>query len=112
MKYRYLIHKGVELNNKFLIEKKLKELNFHWLILAEFENAEIEIENDTIIWNWGVWYSGRWKYGIFKKGEFLGGIFENGIFISGDFKGIFKSGVIVDINTDKDLKSNKIKFLK
>lgn len=114
MKYRHLIYKDKEITNEYLIEKKLRELNFNWLILSEFEDAEIEIniEKNTLIWNYGVWYSGKFIYGIWKNGKFLGGTFENGIWLSGDFKGTFKSGIILDINNDGILNKNDIKFLK
>lgn len=72
----------------------LKELKFYWLIDSEFENADIEIKNNTVIWNDGDFFSGNWEYGIFKNGKFYGnwinGIWENGIFAGKWLSGIGK----------------------
>jgi hypothetical protein len=70
----------------------LYDRGFYWLIDSEFENADIEIVKDTIIWNSGEYYNGNWIYGIFKDGKFFGN-FINGIFEGGEFSGKFISGI-------------------
>lgn len=66
------------------ITKILIENGLSWLVDSEFFSADIEILNNTIIWNDGIFLSGDWNYGIFKNGEFYGkwngGIFERGLF--------------------------------
>lgn len=102
MKYRYLIIDGKEIINPKEINKTLINNGFYWLIDAEFEEAEIEIKNNTIIWKSGIWLSGTWFYGIWQNGEFrwgkwLNGIFEGGNFINGTWEsGIFKGGDLND----------------
>ena len=73
--------------NKILLKHK-----FYWLIDSELEMVDIEIINDTIVWNSGNFYSGNWYYGIWKGGNFYG-IWENGIFEEGKFEGKFLSGI-------------------
>lgn len=82
--------KSIKIKSKIL--QKLKELQFYWLIDSEVESAVIEIKNNTIIWQDGIYRSGNWKYGIFKNGGFYG-IWENGIWENGTFKGNWKSGL-------------------
>lgn len=102
MKYRHLIFNGKEIINPKIIERILNEHKFYWLIDAEFEESEIEIKNNTILWHSGTWISGTWEYGIWISGEFrwgtwLNGIFEGGHFISGHWvSGIHKGGEIND----------------
>ena len=77
------IHKNQNTIDDILTEKK-----FYWLVDSEFENADIELINNTIIWNNGNYYVGNFHYGIWKSGDFYG-IWENGIFEKGNFNGIF-----------------------
>jgi len=83
-------------NKVYNIESKIEEIlydnKFYWLIDSEIENADITLENNTIIWNSGDFYNGNWYYGIWKGGNFYG-VWENGIFESGNFKGNFLSGI-------------------
>lgn len=92
MEIKKLIYKDKPIIKKSEILKKLKELQFYWLIDSEIESAVIEIKKDTIIWHEGTYRYGNWKYGIFKNGGFYG-TWENGIWENGTFKGIWKSGV-------------------
>ena len=92
MKYKSLKVKDKSYNNHNEVESKLNDLNFHWIIDSEFEKADIEIKNNTIIWNDGIWLNGMWEFGIFLNGEFYG-IWKNGIFESGEFKGKWISGI-------------------
>jgi len=81
-----------EYHNKSKIEELLKLYNFFWVLNAEIEDADLEIKNNTLIWNSGDFLYGKWFYGIFKNGSFHG-VWENGIFAGGDFKGKWKSGI-------------------
>jgi hypothetical protein len=94
MRYNQLIFDGKVFTSQIKIENILKSKKMYWLIDSEIENANIEIKNDTIIWNEGYFF-GNWKFGIFKGGEFYGN-WENGIFESGKFNGNWKSGVRLD----------------
>jgi hypothetical protein len=92
MKYKKVIINGTEYTNQSKIETSLNELKFHWVVDAEFENAEFEIKNNTIIWENGTWLYGNWHFGIWLNGIFHG-IWENGIFEDGEMKGEFQSGI-------------------
>jgi hypothetical protein len=94
MKYIKLKYNNEFFTSKIDIEKKLAVLGFKWLINCEFENADIEIKNNTILWKNGIFYYGTWIYGIWKKGTWVYGTFENGIWESGEWKrGIWVSGI-------------------
>lgn len=80
------------------INSILRENGFYWLIDSEIEDADIEIKNNTLIWNSGKFYVGDWEYGIFKSGEFYGN-FINGIFENGLFKGKWYSGINLQSET-------------
>lgn len=92
MKYKSLKVDGRDYDNHNDIVKVLKNYNFYWVIDAEFENAEIEIKNNTLVWESGDWLHGKWEYGIFKGGKFHG-TWINGIFVDGEFKGKWESGI-------------------
>jgi hypothetical protein len=92
MRYRCLEYSGKRIYNQNKIEQILEENNLSWLIDSEFEDADIEIKNRTLIWNSGNYYSGIWYYGIWKSGTFYG-TWMNGIFEGGIFKGKFISGI-------------------
>lgn len=92
MKYKSLTVDDKVYKNQKDIEKLLQNQDFYWVIDAEFENAEIEIDHNTLIWNNGTWLHGKWKFGIFKNGEFHGK-WENGIFEGGSFNGKWISGI-------------------
>lgn len=92
MRYKCLEYSGKKIYNPQKIEKILEENNLNWLIDSEFEDADIEIRNQTLIWNSGNYYSGSWYYGIWKSGTFYG-TWMNGIFEGGILKGKFISGI-------------------
>ena len=54
------------------------EKKFTWLKEADFENAEIDISNDWLIWEDGVWKSGIWEGGNWEDGVWIDGIWEDG----------------------------------
>lgn len=95
MKYKSLTIDETDYTNQNDIVKVLKNYNFHWVIDSEFENAVIEIKNNTLVWISGDWLHGKWEYGIFKGGKFHG-TWINGIFVDGEFKGKWESGI--DVN--------------
>ncbi len=73
-------------------ENTLSGLGFDWLLDSEFDEAELEIKNNTLIWKNGIYYYGDWIYGIFLKGTFYGN-FLSGVFKSGNFNGKRFGGV-------------------
>jgi len=92
MRFRELDDNGIKYTKVKDINKILEKNNLHWLIDSEIEEASIEVKNQTLIWNSGIFFAGNWHYGIFRNGEFYG-VWENGIFEGGVFKGVFKSGI-------------------
>ena len=74
------------------IDKILAENNLHWVVDSEIENVNVEIENKTLIWYNGDYYTGNWHYGIWKNGDFKG-TWENGIWEGGKFSGTWISGI-------------------
>ena len=94
MKYKSLKYNGIIYQTTKEIEAILKSIGLGWLIRCEFENAEIEIKKNTIIWKNGIFYYGTWKYGIWKNGEWRYGTWENGIWENGIWKkGLWISGI-------------------
>lgn len=92
MKFVQLKYKDKTYKSQKEINQILKDLKFYWLIDSELENADIEIEKNTLIWNNGDFFSGDWEYGIFKDGKFYGN-WKNGIWENGNFAGKWQSGI-------------------
>ena len=46
---------------------------FPWLKKASFQDAEIDITADWLIWKSGTWKGGFWKSGTWKDGIWKGG---------------------------------------
>jgi hypothetical protein len=92
MKFVQLKYKDKTYKSQKEINQILKDLKFYWLIDSELENADIEIEKNTLIWNNGDFFSGNWEYGIFKDGKFYGN-WKNGIWENGNFAGKWQSGI-------------------
>lgn len=96
-RYKQLKYEGKEYIEASQINEILIDENLGWLIDCEIENARIEIQNSTLIWNAGLWYNGTWVYGVWRDGEWRYGVWENGVWYNGTFKnGIFKSGLIFE----------------
>src|ERR1035437_8416441 len=94
MRFKSLTYNSQKFTREPEINKILQDKNLDWLIDAEFENAEISIENNTLLWHNGDWYSGDFVYGIWFNGRFYGGNFINGIWQNGEFHdGTFESGI-------------------
>lgn len=92
MRYVELRNNGKVFTNEREINQILISNKLYWLIDSEFENAVLELKNNTIIWYSGDFYSGTWYYGIFKGGSFYGD-WENGIFENGNFNGKWVEGI-------------------
>ena len=92
MKYIELRYNGKNFTNEREINQILQSKKFYWLIDSEFENAVLELKNNTIIWHTGDFYSGKWHYGIFKSGSFYG-TWKGGIFENGNFDGKWEDGI-------------------
>jgi hypothetical protein len=92
MRFKQIVVGDKKITNQKSILELLEQNGFDWLIDSEIEDADLELKNNTLIWNGGDFYSGSWHYGIFKSGNFYG-IFENGIFENGNFEGKFLSGI-------------------
>ena len=92
MRYSELNYRGKTYTNVNEINDILLKEKFYWLIDSEIENAQLEIKNNTLIWNNGSFYTGNWYYGIFKNGSFCGN-WENGIWENGNFDGKWCSGI-------------------
>ena len=66
---------------------------FPWLKKASFQDAEIDITADWLIWEDGIWKYGTWEGGIWEYGTWEGGIWEDGTWEDGFWKsGTWKSG--------------------
>lgn len=100
MRYVELKYRGKVYTNQREINDILIKEEIYWLIDSEIEDAQIELEKNTIIWYSGSYYSGDWHYGIFKDGKFYGN-WKNGIWESGFFGGKWHGG----INLVQDIKN-------
>lgn len=87
------------------IELYLINSDFYWLLECELDNVKIEIIDNILYWNNGIFYYGDWKWGIWKNGEFRFGTWNGGIFYNGTFKGYWIRGVEKG-GTIKKLKNN------
>ena len=88
----------LKINNKTIsntkeIEVFLSSSDFYWLLDCELDNAKLEIIDNILYWNNGIFYYGDWKWGVWKGGEFRGGYFNGGIFYDGIFNGEWITGV-------------------
>lgn len=122
VRIKELIYKEKSYTDPNLIDKLLLKKGFHWLQIPEIENAILEIKDNKLYWNSGIWYYGDFGYGIwldgiFKFGTFNGvwnngvfkdgifnGIWINGTFESGDFKGEWRGGIRKDKVSENVLK--------
>jgi hypothetical protein len=95
MKYKELIYKGNIYTEKYQIEEILVKEKLAWFINAETEKAKIEISDNILIFNGGIWYTGVWQFGAWRAGEWKFGSWENGVWFNGSWQdGIFKNGII------------------
>ena len=67
---------------------------FPWLKKASFQDAEIDITADWLIWKDGIWKYGTWEYGFWEGGTWEGGIWEYGTWEGGIWKyGTWEDGI-------------------
>ena len=98
-RYVKFINNGDEVVNTNEMQNIISE-NFTWFSYCEFENADIEIKNETIIWKNGDFYKGNVKYmiwlnGVFHNGTWQNGIWEDGVWEGGTWlSGIWNGGTI------------------
>ena len=52
---------------------------FPWLEKAAFENADIDITNDYLVWEGGVWRDGTWEGGFWEYGFWRDGLMWDNI---------------------------------
>ena len=65
-----------------------------WLKEAKVQNEDVEIINNIVVWEYGIWEGGIWEYGIWEGGIWEGGIWERGTWKDGIWKrGIWKDGI-------------------
>lgn len=68
-----------------------------WLKNAKFENAEIYVSENDIIWEDGTWMDGTWEGGWWKNGIWEDGIWKDGNWKNGTWKnGIWEYGIWKD----------------
>lgn len=88
--------KSLKVNNVKIHDNNVKSIlsryNMNWLLDCEFDDAELEIVNNTLIWKNGIFYHGEWFFGIFENGTFYGK-FLSGVFKSDNFYGEKIDGV-------------------
>ena len=81
---------------KFAERTNIAELvsnNFNWVLDAKIHFADISVEGENLVWNFGTWENGNWEGGIWKGGEWHQGNWENGIWKMGHWKdGAWKNG--------------------
>jgi hypothetical protein len=75
------------------IEFYLSTSDFYWLLECEVDYVKIEITDNILYWNSGIFYWGIFYWGIWKTGEFRSGIWKGGIFYNGTFNGTWIRGV-------------------
>ena len=56
---------------------------FPWLKNGSFQDAEIDISGDWLIWKDGTWEYGTWKDGTWEGGTWKGGTWKGGTWKKG-----------------------------
>lgn len=94
-RYSELKYDGQTYTEQWKIDEILIKNKFNWMVNAEIKNARLEIFQDTLVWNAGIWYNGDWYFGVWRDGEWRYGTWQNGVFYNGIWRnGTFKSGII------------------
>lgn len=75
-----------------LYELSITEHN--WILDCELDDVVLEIKDNILYFNSGIFYWGIWEWGIFNDGEFRSGLWKGGIFNGGTFNGEYKRMVI------------------
>jgi hypothetical protein len=88
---------GQVYKEQWKIDELLIKHKFNWMVNAEIQNARLEIDKDTLIWNAGTWINGSWYFGVWRDGDWTYGTWQNGVWYNGNWlNGTFKSGIIYD----------------
>jgi len=94
-RYYELKYEGNIYTKDYEIKEILIENNLNWFFDCEIENIRIEILNETLIINSGVFYSGTFEYGVIRDVEWKSGKFINGVIYNGVYKKInLEKGII------------------
>jgi hypothetical protein len=97
LRYIELKFQGQVYTEQWKIDELLIKHKFNWMVNAEIENARLEIDKDTLIWNAGIWTNGSWYFGVWRDGLWKYGTWQNGVWYNGTWQnGTFKSGIIYD----------------
>ena len=95
LRYSELKYNGQIYTEQWKIDEILIQNKFNWMVNAEIKNARLEIFQDTLVFNAGIWYNGDWYFGVWRDGEWKYGTGQNGVWYNGSWKdGTFKSGII------------------
>ena len=100
-RFKKFIHDGVVISNTNKINEILAS-HYTWFTYCKFEEADVEIQNTSIIWKNGKFYKGVIKFIIWQDGIFFNGTWENGIWEKGTWEngkwvsGIWLSGTVVN----------------
>ena len=78
-RYSELKYDGKIYTAQWQIDEILIKNKFNWMIDAEIKNARLEISQDTLVWNAGIWYNGDWYFGVWRDGEWKYGTWQNGV---------------------------------
>lgn len=106
-RFKSLKINGTTFTSETAIQNLLLENGFDWLLSCELNNADLEIIDNILYWNSGIFYYGTWKWGVFKSGEFRSGIWQGGIFMGGTFNGKY----INIVNKGGRFNGTKITFI-
>jgi hypothetical protein len=97
MRYKELKYSGKVYTAKFQIEEILIKEKLNWILDCEIEKTRLEIINNTLIWNAGIFYNGTIKFIVFRAGQIKAGIWENGVFYNGHVSNLkFNNGLIFE----------------
>ena len=95
LRYSELKYNGQIYTEQWKIDEILIQNKFNWMVNAEIKNARLEIFQDTLVFNAGIWYNGDWYFGVWRDGEWRYGNWQNGVWYNGVWRdGTFKSGII------------------
>ena len=83
LKYNNKVYTFMPQIEEILIKEKL-----NWILDCEIDKCKFSINNKVLIFESGVFYSGRIKFIIFNSGQIKSGILENGIINNGLFSNL------------------------
>ena len=80
LRYIELKYNGETYTEQWKIDEILIKNKFNWMVNAEIANARLEIFQDTLVWNAGIWYNGVLLAEVFPGNQQLNmstGLFWN-----------------------------------